>query len=85
MDLDFNKEEVLRIIKEALLCTNPSLALRLTMTSVVSVLEGKTIVDELARDPSIYGHEWSFGAFRDQFGQNPRPCSVETHSLIQLS
>ena len=45
--------------------------LRPTITSVVSMLEGKTIVDELAWNPSIYGHEWSFRAFRDQFGQNP--------------
>ena len=85
LGLEFNKEEVLRMIKIALLCTNPSPALRPTMTSVVSMLEGKTVVDELAWDPSIYGHEWSFGAFRDQFGQNPRPSSMETHSLIQLS
>ena len=59
--------------------------LRPTITSVVSMLEGKTIVDELAWDPSIYGHEWSFRAFRDQFGQNPRPSSMQNHSLIQLS
>ncbi|XP_065634987.1 probable LRR receptor-like serine/threonine-protein kinase At1g07650 isoform X2 [Quercus suber] len=85
LDLEFNKEEVLRMIKVALLCTNPSPVLRPTMTSVVSMLEGKTVVDELAWDPSIYGHEWSFGAYRDQFGQNPRPSSMETHSLIQLS
>ncbi|KAK7853632.1 putative lrr receptor-like serine/threonine-protein kinase [Quercus suber] len=60
LGLEFNKEEVHRMIKVALLCTNPSPALRPTMTSVVSMLEGKTVVDELARDPSIYGHEWSF-------------------------
>ncbi|KAK4589546.1 hypothetical protein RGQ29_020210 [Quercus rubra] len=85
LGLEFNKEEVLRMIKVALLCTNPSPALRPTMTSVVSMLEGKTVVDELAWDPSIYGQECGFGAFRDQFGQNPRPSSMETHSLFQLS
>ena len=82
LGLEFNKEEVLRMIKVALLCTYPSPALRPTTTSVVSMLEGKTVVDELAWDPSIYGHEWSFGAFKDQFGQNPQPSSMETHSLI---
>ena len=51
----------------------------------MSILQGKIVVDELAWDPSIYGQEWSFGAFRDQFGQNPRPSSMETHSLIHLS
>ena len=85
LGLEFNKEEVLRMIKVDLLCTNPSPALRPTMTSVVSMLEGKTVVDESAWDPSIYGHEWSFGAFKDQFAQNPQPSSMETHSLIQLS
>ncbi|XP_055803387.1 probable LRR receptor-like serine/threonine-protein kinase At1g07650 isoform X1 [Solanum dulcamara] len=36
---DFKKDEVLRMINVALLCTNPSPALRPTMSAVVSILE----------------------------------------------
>ncbi|KAK4589474.1 hypothetical protein RGQ29_020160 [Quercus rubra] len=80
---EFSKEEVLRMIKVALLCTNPSPALRPTMTAVVSMLEGKTVVDEVARDPGIYGDEWRFEALRDQFGQSPQLNLVEGQSLVQ--
>ena len=82
---EFNKEEVLRMIKVALLCTNPSPALRPTMTAVVSMLEGQTVVDEVARDPSFYGDEWRFEALRDQFGQSLQLNSVEGQSLVQSS
>ena len=80
---EFSKEEVLRMIKVALLCTNPSPALRPTMTAVVSMLEGQTVVDEVARDPGIYGDEWRFEALRDQFGQSPQLNLVEGQSLVQ--
>nr|POE70750.1 putative leucine-rich repeat receptor-like serine/threonine-protein kinase [Quercus suber] len=83
LGLEFNKEEVLRMIKVALLCTNPSPALMPTMTSIVSMLEGKTVVDELARDPSIYGHEWSFGAFRDQFAQDLYSINLDPSSFLK--
>ena len=82
---EFSKEEVLRMIKVALLCTNPSPALRPTMTVVLSMLEGQTVVDEVASDPSIYGDEWRFEALRDQFGQSPQLHSVESQSLVQSS
>ena len=43
---EFSKEEATIITKVALLCINPSLALRPTMTAVVSMLEGRTVVPE---------------------------------------
>uniref|UniRef100_A0A6N2KFI7 non-specific serine/threonine protein kinase n=1 Tax=Salix viminalis TaxID=40686 RepID=A0A6N2KFI7_SALVM len=43
----FNKKEVVRMINVALLCTNQSPALRPAMSTVVSMLEGKTDVEEL--------------------------------------
>ncbi|GLT54266.1 hypothetical protein SLA2020_274780 [Shorea laevis] len=46
------KEEAIRMIKVALLCTDPSPALRPTMSAVVSMLEGQTTVDEVTMDPS---------------------------------
>nr|POE70756.1 putative lrr receptor-like serine/threonine-protein kinase [Quercus suber] len=83
---EFSKEEVLRMIKVALLCTNPSPAPRPTMTAVVSMLEGGTVVDELNIDPSIYGNnEWRFEALRNQLGQSPQSISRENQSLAQSS
>ncbi|KAF9660926.1 hypothetical protein SADUNF_Sadunf19G0014500 [Salix dunnii] len=48
----FNKKEVVRMINVALLCTNQSPTLRPTMSTVVSMLEGKTDVEELVMVPS---------------------------------
>ena len=81
----FHKEEALRMIKVALLCTNPSPALRPPMTAVVGMLEGRTIIDELAKGPSVYGNEWNFEALRDQFDPTTRPGSVENQSLDHIS
>ncbi|KAH7518362.1 hypothetical protein FEM48_Zijuj09G0164800 [Ziziphus jujuba var. spinosa] len=64
---EFNKEEAIRMIKIALLCHNPSPALRPTMSTVVLMLEGRTAVHELIMDPSIYGHKLRFEALRNQF------------------
>ncbi|XP_050104844.1 probable LRR receptor-like serine/threonine-protein kinase At1g29720 [Malus sylvestris] len=54
---EFNKEEAMRMIKVALLCANPSPALRPSMSAVVSMLEGQTLVQEVKINPSIYGDE----------------------------
>ncbi|GLT67955.1 hypothetical protein SLA2020_402270 [Shorea laevis] len=48
---DYNKKEVMRMINVALLCTNPAPAARPSMSSIVSMLEGKIAVDELSLDP----------------------------------
>ena len=62
---EFNKEDALRMIKVALLCANPSPALRPTMSAVVSMLEGQTLVHEVKINPSIYGDELRFTAFTE--------------------
>jgi len=82
-----NKEEAIKMIKVALLCTNPSPALRPTMSAVVSMLEGQTIVDEVTMDPSIYGDELRFSALRGQFEQlQPVPmCPSGEESLLHSS
>ncbi|KAG5114110.1 hypothetical protein AAZX31_13G248700 [Glycine max] len=49
---DFNKEEVLVMIKVALLCTKVTATQRPTMSSVVSILEGRTIVEEVYSETS---------------------------------
>ena len=75
------------MIKVALLCTNPSPALRPNMSAVVSMLKGQIAVHELGMDPSIYGDVLSIRALKDQSGQilQQPMSSNEAESLIQSS
>ncbi|XP_016648166.1 PREDICTED: probable LRR receptor-like serine/threonine-protein kinase At1g07650 [Prunus mume] len=82
---EFNKEEAMRMIKVALLCTNPSPALRPTMSAVVSMLEGRAIVHELNINPSIYCDEMRFKSLRDESNLSVQQSWCETQSLIYLS
>ncbi|XP_045800992.1 probable leucine-rich repeat receptor-like serine/threonine-protein kinase At3g14840 isoform X1 [Trifolium pratense] len=49
---DFRKKEVTVMINVALLCTNATSNLRPSMSSVVSMLEGRTVVPEFVSDSS---------------------------------
>ncbi|CAB4276313.1 unnamed protein product [Prunus armeniaca] len=82
---EFNKEEAMRMIKVALLCTNPSPALRPSMSAVVSMLEGRAIVHELNINPSIYCDEMRFKSLRDESNLSVQQSWCETQSLIYLS
>ncbi|KAG6692172.1 hypothetical protein I3842_10G100200 [Carya illinoinensis] len=84
---EFNMEEAIRMIKIALLCTNPSPALRPTMSATVSMLEGQTAVEEVVMDPSIYGDEYKFKVLREQFNQTRQESmdSIGPESHIHLS
>ena len=82
---DFNKEEVVRMIKVALLCTNPSPALRPSMSAVVSMLEGRTLVHELIMDPSVYADQLRFQALTEYIDQLRSSSSRETKSYSLLS
>nr|XP_011461992.1 PREDICTED: probable leucine-rich repeat receptor-like serine/threonine-protein kinase At3g14840 [Fragaria vesca subsp. vesca] len=84
---DFNKKEALRTIKVALLCANPTAALRPIMSAVVSMLEGRTLVDEVALDPSIHGDEMTrLRAFENLSEHNAQGSSASgSHSLMRSS
>ena len=83
---NFSKEEALKIMKVALLCTNPSPTLRPTMSAVVSMLEGQTAVHELIMEIiSIYGNDLRFKALREYFDQIMGQGSDDTQSLIHSS
>lgn len=82
---NFSKEEVIRMVKVALLCTNSAPALRPSMSTVASMLEGKTVVHELLMDPGIYGDEMRLTALRNQFDQTLQESSSRTQSLIRSS
>ncbi|CAN6694115.1 unnamed protein product [Malus baccata var. baccata] len=62
---DFNKEEMMVTINVALLCTNATSAVRPTMSSVVSMLEGRVAVQELVLDPNPSSNE--IDAMRNHF------------------
>ncbi|XP_035543106.1 probable LRR receptor-like serine/threonine-protein kinase RFK1 [Juglans regia] len=84
---EFKMEEAIRMIKVALLCTNPSPALRPTMSAIVSMLEGQTTVDDVIMDPSLYGDEYKFRALREQLvqGQQESMGSIGVESRIRSS
>ncbi|XXG90320.1 hypothetical protein AAC387_Pa12g2114 [Persea americana] len=50
---EFKKDEAVRMINVALLCTNSSPTLRPTMSAVVSMLEGHAVIQEVVSDPSL--------------------------------
>ncbi|CAL5403101.1 unnamed protein product [Camellia sinensis] len=50
LESDFNKEQVMVMLNVALLCTNATAAIRPTMSSVVSMLEGKAEVQSFSID-----------------------------------
>ncbi|XP_022892353.1 probable LRR receptor-like serine/threonine-protein kinase At1g07650 isoform X1 [Olea europaea var. sylvestris] len=81
---NFDKEEAERMIKVALLCTNPSPALRPTMSTVCGMLEGYINIQEFKMDPSIYEDELKLQALREKF-QDFQLNSSETRSLIHPS
>ncbi|PRQ56427.1 putative protein kinase RLK-Pelle-DLSV family [Rosa chinensis] len=85
---DFSKKEAIRMIKVALLCANPAATLRPIMSEVVSMLEGRTAVEEVILDPSIHGDEITrLRAFEEQFDQSTAQGSSASgsHSLVRSS
>jgi hypothetical protein len=84
---EFNKKEVVRMINVALLCTNQSPALRPTMSTVVSMLEGKTDVEELVMVPSTLVDPSGYAtASHNKFAQSSVNGSLsESQSLVKSS
>ncbi|XP_061350344.1 probable leucine-rich repeat receptor-like serine/threonine-protein kinase At3g14840 [Gastrolobium bilobum] len=64
---DINVEEAMVMIKLALLCTNSTSNLRPTMSSVLSMLEGRTVVPEFVSDSSEVMDEMKLEAMRQYY------------------
>ncbi|XP_031120627.1 probable leucine-rich repeat receptor-like serine/threonine-protein kinase At3g14840 isoform X2 [Ipomoea triloba] len=62
---NFDKDQALRMVKVALLCTNTSHVLRPSMSAVVSMLEGRD--DILEYDPNL--DEFNFQAMKDHYDE----------------
>ncbi|GLT50962.1 hypothetical protein SLA2020_244140 [Shorea laevis] len=78
---DYSTEEALRLLNLALLCTNPSPTLRPFMSSVVSMIEGKTAVQAptVMRSNMSPDSQAEFKALErlSQDSQAPRSMSIE--------
>ncbi|RXH90360.1 hypothetical protein DVH24_032717 [Malus domestica] len=68
---EYSSEETMVVLNVALLCTNASPTLRPTMTQVVSMLEGRTAVQDLLSDPGFSAINSKFRAIRNHFWQHP--------------
>ena len=68
---EYNKEEVERMVKVALLCTNASSSLRPTMSEVVSMLEGQMSIPDVIPEPKSYAEDLRFKAMRDLHREKP--------------
>uniref|UniRef100_A0A175YNK2 Disease resistance R13L4/SHOC-2-like LRR domain-containing protein n=1 Tax=Daucus carota subsp. sativus TaxID=79200 RepID=A0A175YNK2_DAUCS len=68
---NYNKEEAVRMIKVALLCTNSSPALRPTMSCVLSMLKGDMRIQKLKLNHTeMHGEDYlKFQGLRDKYGQ----------------
>ncbi|KAK7244121.1 hypothetical protein RIF29_38939 [Crotalaria pallida] len=85
---DFNKEDVTVMINVALLCTNVSPTLRPAMSSVVSMLEGKTIVQETVLESSEVLNEKKMETMRQYYQDlcisKDGPWTASSTSAIDL-
>jgi len=66
---DFNKKEAMAMINVALLCTNDTSNLRPSMSSVVSMLEGRIVVPEFVSDSSEVMDEQKLEVMRRYYSQ----------------
>ncbi|CAL2253636.1 unnamed protein product [Prunus armeniaca] len=79
---DFNKEKMVLTINVALLCCNATSTLRPTMSSVVSMLEGRAAVQILVSDPNASNNEMdAMGKhFESILGMNTSESQIQTAS-----
>ena len=79
---EFNKDEAMRMINVALLCTNSSPTLRPTMSAVVRMLEGQAVIEEVVSNPSFSTGNLNFKANIYQYGQVQTQSPSPSQSLI---
>ncbi|KAK8653392.1 hypothetical protein V6N13_127396 [Hibiscus sabdariffa] len=68
---EYSSEEAMLMLNVALICTNASPTLRPTMSQVVSMLEGRTSVQDLLSDLGFSSIDSKFKALVNHFWQNP--------------
>lgn len=79
---NYDKEEAMIMINVALLCSNIAAALRPSMSSVVSMLEGKIPVKATLSTTSIRDDEMKIEAMRKHFRKTDAKVSeIQTQSV----
>lgn len=68
---NYLSEEAMVVLNVALLCTNASPTLRPTMSQVVSMLQGQTLVQDMLSDPGFSSNDLQFRSMRSHFWQDP--------------
>ncbi|XP_058100947.1 probable LRR receptor-like serine/threonine-protein kinase At1g07650 isoform X2 [Magnolia sinica] len=87
---EFNEKEAIVMINVALLCTNASPVLRPTMSAVVSMLEGKSLIQDPLSDSSFSSDDLKFKASSSSYEEiqsqssNPSLSQTQTVSKVQL-
>lgn len=79
---DFEKEEVMVMINVALLCTHVSPMHRPTMSSVVSMLEGNSVVEEVVSDTSQVFEGKKLEMIQQYYQQNENNVTPEEESIL---
>lgn len=74
---EYSSEEAIAMLNVALLCTNASPTLRPAMSQVVSMLEGRTDIQDLLSDPGLSATSSKFRSIRSHFWENPS----QSHSI----
>ncbi|KAH9745808.1 putative LRR receptor-like serine/threonine-protein kinase [Citrus sinensis] len=80
---EYSSEEAMAMLNVALLCTNASPTLRPTMSQVVSMLEGRTVVQDLLADPGFLAVNSKLKAVRSHFWQRQsQTLSISSYDPI---
>lgn len=90
LECEFNRNEAVRMIEVALVCTNSSPSIRPSMSEVVQMLEGEIEVTQVMSDPCLYGHNWSISKLRgidthgssSTLGVNDQTTTTTTQSSV---
>ncbi|GJS08433.1 probable LRR receptor-like serine/threonine-protein kinase RFK1 isoform X1 [Tanacetum coccineum] len=85
LESKINKEEAETVVKVALLCTNGSPQMRPTMSEVVSMLEGRTCVPEVAPELGRYFEDLRFQTMRSSNQIGETESTVRTYSATVKS
>ena len=80
---DYNKEEAMAMIKVALRCTNISPTVRPAMSSVVSMLEGRTAVQDINSDPSFRSDDLKLKEIKEHYRYIQEKSSEVSESKAQ--
>ncbi|KAG6405089.1 hypothetical protein SASPL_132671 [Salvia splendens] len=79
-----NREEIERVVKIALQCTNATPSVRPTMSEAVEMLEGKMDIPDVTPEGSTYTNDVRFKAMKD-FKQEMLSASSATRGESQIS